>query len=154
MREKLMKQNYARAFRTAAILAALLLLVSAIVIPLSLARQISDFSALEQHGQELAAQQGGEHGEHHRLEREALWKSQITPLSTTNYVILGGLALLWLALGVCCWLLVMAWLYKSAVNEGMNRSLWPILGLFTNLLAVFAFLIVRDNPRRARPTAQ
>ena len=44
----------------------------------------------------------------------------------------------------------MAWLRKSAVSEGMNKSLWPILGLFTNLLAVFAFLIVRDNPHRAR----
>ena len=55
---------------------------------------------------------------------------------------------LWLALGAYYWLLVMAWLYKSAVNEGMNRSLWTILGLFTNLLAVLVFLIVRDDPRR------
>jgi len=44
--------------------------------------------------------------------------------------------------------------YKvSAVNEGMNKSLWMILGLFTNLLAVIAFLIVRDNPRRVKPQA-
>ena len=56
--------------------------------------------------------------------------------------------MLWLALGAYYWLLVMAWLYKSAVNEEMNRSLWTILGLFTNLLAVLAFLIVRDDPRR------
>ena len=47
----------------------------------------------------------------------------------------------------------MAWLYKNAVNEGMNRSLWPILGLFTNLLAVLAFLIVRDDPRRRKAAA-
>ena len=49
----------------------------------------------------------------------------------------------------------MAWLYKNAVNESINRSLWPILALFTNLLAVLAFLIVRDDPRRVRTrTAQ
>lgn len=39
------------------------------------------------------------------------------------------------------------------MNEGMNKSLWMILGLFTNLLAVIAFLIVRDNPRRVKPQA-
>ncbi len=47
----------------------------------------------------------------------------------------------------------MAWLYKSAVQEHMYKLLWPILGMFTNLLAVFAFLIIRDNPRRAIPSA-
>ena len=45
-------------------------------------------------------------------------------------------------------LLTVAWLYRSAVNEGMNKSLWPILGLFTNLLAAFAFMIIRDRPGR------
>ena len=72
------------------------------------------------------------------------------PLTAANYAILGGLLVLWLALGAYYWLLVMAWLYKSAVKEGMNKSLWPILGLFTNLLAVLLFLIVRDDPRRAK----
>lgn len=46
-------------------------------------------------------------------------------------------------------LAVVAWLYKSAVNEGMNKSLWPILGLFLNLFAVMAFCIVRDRPAKA-----
>lgn len=41
-----------------------------------------------------------------------------------------------------------AWLCKSAVNEGMNRSLWPILGLFFNVFAVMAFCIVRDRPQK------
>ena len=48
------------------------------------------------------------------------------------------------------WLLTAAWLYRSAVNEGMNKSLWMILGLVGNLLAVAAFLIVRDAPRRKK----
>ncbi len=68
-----------------------------------------------------------------------------------HFVLFGGLIVLWLALGAVYWLLVMAWLYKSAVCEGMNKSLWPILGLFFNLFAVFAFLIVRDRPNRTKP---
>ena len=148
MREAIMKKNYAKAFRTVILLAVLLAVVSAIAVPLSLSRQIRDISALEQSNEEQAIQQDGEHGEHH--DREALWKSQITPLTAANYAILGGLLVLWLVLGVYYWLLVMAWLYKSAVNEGMNKSLWPILGLFTNLLAVLLFLIVRDDSRRAK----
>lgn len=46
-------------------------------------------------------------------------------------------------------LAVIAWLYKSAVNEKMNKSLWPILGIFFNVFAVMAFCIVRDKPEKA-----
>ena len=48
------------------------------------------------------------------------------------------------------WLLTAAWLYRSAVNAGMNKSLWMILGLVGNLLAVAVFLIVRDAPQRKK----
>ena len=147
MREKLMKKNYAKAFKTIVILAVLLALFSAVVIPLSLSQQISDLSALHQTAQEQTVQQDGEH----HVDREELWKSRITPPSAGTLAALGGIAVLWLAFGIYYWLLVVAWLYKSAVNEGMNKSLWPILGSFANLLAVFAFLIVRDNPRRVKP---
>ena len=153
MREAIMKKNYAKVFKLVILLAVVLAVVTAVTVPLSLSQQISDLSALEQAKQEQTVQQpGGEYGARH-TDREELWKSQITPLSAANYAIIGGAAILWLVLGIYYWLLVMAWLYKNAVNEGMNKSLWPILGLFTNLLAVFAFLIVRDNPRRVRPQA-
>lgn len=148
MREKLMRKDYVKAFKTTVILAVLLALVSAVVVPLSLSQQISDLSSLKQSAQTV--RQDGDHGEH-SIEREDLWKSRITPPTAGTLAALGGIAVLWLALGIYYWLLVIAWLYKSAVNEGMNKSLWPILGLFTNLLAVFAFLIVRDNPRRVKP---
>ena len=144
MREKMMNKDYAKAFKTIVIMAVLLALLSAVVIPLSLSQQISDLSSLRQTSQEQTAQQDGEHSEHH-ADREELWKSQITPPTAGTLAALGGIAVLWLA--------VAAWLYKSAVNEGMNKSLWMILGLFTNLLAVIAFLIVRDNPRRVKPQA-
>lgn len=150
MRETIMKKNYAKAFKTVILLAVVLAVVTAVAIPLSLSQQISDISALEQTGQERTVQTDGEHGER-RDDREEGWKNRITPLNAVNYAVIGSAAVLWLALGLYYWLLVVAWLYKSAVNEGMNKSLWPILGLLTNLLAVFAFLIVRDDPRRVRP---
>ena len=151
MREAIMKKNYAKAFKTVIVLAVVLVIVTVVAIPLSLSQQISDISALKQTKQEQMVQQptDGEHGER-RDDREEAWKSQITPLSAVNYAVIGGAAVLWLALGIYYWLLVVAWLYKSAVNEGMNKSLWPILGLFTNLLAVFAFMIVRDRPARMK----
>ena len=81
---------------------------------------------------------GEEHhdGEHDGHDSEDAWKSQITPLTPTHFVIFGVAGLLWL--------------FRSAVNEGMNKSLWMILGLVGNLLAVAAFLIVRDAPRRKK----
>ncbi len=95
---------------------------------------------------------GEEHhdGEHDGHDSEDAWKSQITPLTPTHFVIFGVAGLLWLLLLAYYWLLTAAWLYRSAVNEGMNKSLWMILGLVGNLLAVAAFLIVRDAPRRKK----
>lgn len=152
MREVIMKKNYSKAFRMVILLAVVLAVISAVAIPLSLSRQISDISALEQTKQEQMMVREGDHGEG-RGEHDEAWKIQITPLSAVNYAVIGGAAVLWLALGLYYWLLVAAWLYKSAVNEGMNKSLWPILGLFTNLLAVLVFMIVRDDPRRIKAAA-
>lgn len=50
--------------------------------------------------------------------------------------------------GLCAlayWLMVAAWLYKASAKAGMNRALWPLLGLVFNLLAVLAFLILRER---------
>lgn len=50
--------------------------------------------------------------------------------------------------GLCAlayWLTVAAWLYKASANAGMNRALWMILGLLTNLAAVIVFLIIRGQ---------
>ena len=145
MHERVMRENYAKAYKLVVILAVVLAVVSAVAIPLSLSRQIRDAAALEQ-------TYGEEHhdGEHDGHDSEDAWKSQITPLTPTHFVIFGVAGLLWLLLLAWYWLLTAAWLYHSAVNEGMNKSLWMILGLVGNLLAVAAFLIVRDAPRRKK----
>jgi ribosomal protein L32 len=53
-------------------------------------------------------------------------------------------AFLCLLIPLAYWLLVMAWLYQAASKTAMNKTLWTILGLFFNLAAVIAFLIVRS----------
>ena len=51
MREKMMNKDYAKAFKTIVIMAVLLALLSAVVIPLSLSQQISDASHFRQQAQ-------------------------------------------------------------------------------------------------------
>ena len=162
MKEHVMKLDYAKTFKRIIVLFILLAVVTAVAIPLSLSQQISDAAALKQEyalAKQAAAdtaadngsdKQDGEHDHGHDLDREeAMWKSRITPLNAVNYAIIGGLSVLWTVLVIYYWLAVIAWLYKSAVNEKMNKSLWPILGIFFNIFAVMAFCIVRDRPEKA-----
>ena len=135
-----MHKDFAKAFKLIIVLFIILAVVTAVAIPLSLSQQISDASSIRQ---QAHAADMSEH------QTEKILKSSITPLNATNYAIIGGLGVLWAVLALFYWFDVVAWLYKSAVNEGMNKSLWPILGLFFNFLAVFAFMIVRDRPSRA-----
>lgn len=160
MKDHVMNLNYTKTFKRIALLFIILAVVTAVAIPLSLSRQISDAAALKQQyalAEQTAADgtdkadnaDGSERGDGHDRDREHAWKSQITPLNAVNYAIIGGLGVLWAVLALYYWLAVVAWLYKSAVNEGMNKSLRPILGLFLNLFAVMAFCIVRDRPAKA-----
>ena len=148
MHEKVMQLNYKKAYKWVVLLALVLAVVSAVVIPLSLSQQIRDVAALEQtyHENHSAAQRDSHDG-------EEAWKNQITPLTGMHFAVFGVAGVLWLALLAYYWLLTAAWLYRSAVTEGMNKSLWMILGLAGNLLAVAAFLIVRDAPQRAKKAA-
>ena len=153
MKDKIMRWNYKKAFITVIILAIVLALVSAITVPLSLSQQLRDAHAWEQTAKAERMQEAGKQTEHDSTRECDDWEQHITPLNTGHFVLFATLAVLWLALGAVYWLLVVAWLYKNAVTEGMNKSLWSILGLFFNLFAVFAFLIVRDQPKRSKPEA-
>lgn len=93
MHEKVMQKNYAKAYKLVAILAVVLAVLSTVVIPLSLSRQIRDAAALEQtYGED---RHDGEHDGH---DREDAWKSQITPLTPVHFVIFGVAGVLWVAL--------------------------------------------------------
>ena len=139
MKSSIMQKDFAKAFKTILVLFIVLAVLTAVVIPLSLSQQISDASAARQQVQFADMSED---------EVEYLLETSITPLDATNYAIIGGLGVVWVVLVLFYWYDVCAWLYKNAVIEGMNKSLWPILGAFFNFLAVFAFLIVRDRPSR------
>lgn len=154
MKDRVMSLNYAKTFKRILILFIVLAVVTAIAVPLSLSRQISDAAALrrqyalEKQNADLAGETNGK--DHHREDMEDVWKSRITPLGAVNYAVIGALGVLWVVLALYYWFTVAAWLYKSAVQENMNKSLWLYLGLLFNFLAVMAFCIVRDRPEKLK----
>ena len=155
MRDRILGRDYKRTFVLILLSALILGAAAGISIPVSLRVQISEKSVLRQQAKEQYQQMaitGGDYDLHDYLDdQEDTWASQMTPLTTANYIligVMGGLVLIWL---MWYWASVMGWLYQSADRENMNRPLWTILGGFFNFLAVFAFLIVRGRPDRARP---
>ena len=145
-----MTKNYKKAFRRLIICFVILVVISAVGIPLSLSQQIHDASVLKQQAALTSPDPtDNDDGHHYDAHHDEAWKSQITPLTAMNYVIIGAVILLMGIWVILYWLTVVAWLYKSAAVAGMNLSLWAILGTFLNIFAVLAFWIVRDRPARA-----
>ena len=143
-------KNYKKAFRRLIICFVILVVISAVGIPLSLSQQIHDASGLKQQAALTSPDPtDNDDGHHYDAHHDEAWKSQITPLTAMNYVIIGAVIILMGIWVILYWLTVVAWLYKSAAVAGMNLSLWAILGTFLNIFAVLAFWIVRDRPARA-----
>ena len=145
-----MTKNYKKAFRRLIICFVILVVISAVGIPLSLSQQIHDASVLKQQAALTSPDPtDNDDGHHYDAHHDEAWKSQITPLTAMNYVIIGAVIMLMGIWVILYWLTVVAWLYKSAAVAGMNLSLWAILGTFLNIFAVLAFWIVRVRPARA-----
>jgi ribosomal protein L32 len=118
--------------------------------------QISEMAALKgadsQNTQVTETQSGHDgDGEKHGRDREIgdlIDSGLVTRPSTAAEAV--GITSIVLC-GLCAlayWLMVAAWLYKASAKAKMNRALWTILGLLTNLIAVLAFLIVRGRMTR------
>lgn len=150
MKNYVMTKNYKKTFRRLIICFVILAVISAVGIPLSLSQQIHDASVLKQQAALTSPDPtDNDDGHHYDAHHDEAWKSQITPLTAMNYVIIGAVIMLMGIWVILYWLTVVAWLYKSAAVAGMNLSLWAILGTFLNIFAVLAFWIVRDRPARA-----
>lgn len=153
--EKLIKRSYKKRMLAILIAAATLLAVIAVLIPATLHRQISEFRALEkaQESEEASASVGenGEPNQEKKHSREQELKAvlkQLTPVGRGIKIAFAAVALLAFLLGAFYWITVAEWLYKAAVLQGLNRALWPILGLMFNIFAIPALLIVLCDPKR------
>lgn len=159
--KKLVERHYKKRIIAILIAAGILLAVTAILIPTTLHKQISEFRALEEQHElqekndaAAAAPEDAAEGKetHRREDNEHEFKAvlrQITPIGTGVKIAFAAVALLALLLGIFYWITVAEWLYKTAVLHGLNRALWPMLGLIGNLLVIPVLLIVLCDPKRA-----
>lgn len=170
LHDQIMNRNFYKVFKNIIICAAILLLITVAGFSMAFHVQIgemysflqnpnqqisvdnttdlsrSEANVSDMHSDKLEHNIWQQHDDEHEYELEMLL-SEITPPSVISLVFMSMLLILWLLLIIYYWICVVEWLYKSSVNSGMNRALWPILGVFFNLLAVCAFLIVRESPK-------
>ena len=166
--EKLVRRNYRKRILSILIAAVVLLVAVGILIPVTLRRQIAEFRALEDAREQqeetdaadaadAAAGTAEEQTERKHDGKEQKLKAilrQLTPVGKGTKAAFAAVALLAFLLGVFYWITVAEWLYKVAVTHGLNRALWPMLGLVFNLLTLPLLLIVLCDPKRVQSAAQ
>jgi hypothetical protein len=88
-----------------------------------------------------------QHREHDHDQEEVsiIDNSLITPPSSAAIAVGITSLVLCCACAVSYWLMVVAWLYKASSKVGLNKVLWGVLGLLTNLIALAAFFIVQSQ---------
>lgn len=156
--EKCIERNYTKRILAILIAAAVLLVAVAVLVPVTLRRQIAEFRALEEAREQQkeqtqpdasdpAAGREARKKDSHEREFKAILR-QLTPIGTGTKLAFAAVALLALLLGIFYWVTVAEWLYKTAVRRGLNRALWPMLGLLFNVLTVPVLLVVLYDPKR------
>lgn len=164
--ERLMKRNYPKRLLAIFLAAVFLLAVTAVLIPVTMRRQIAELRAWKEarEAQEKqtetvdpAATAEGESDRHDggKKELKAALRS-LTPIGKGVKVAFAAVALLAFLLGILWWVTTAEWLYQVAVLHGLNRALWPMLGCVLNVFAFLPLLVVLYDPKRlsAQATAQ
>ena len=152
--EKLIARNYKKRIVAVLIAAAVLLAVTAVLVPVTLGTQIDELRTLEKTHESQSETAPGvtETGKEHKHddkehEIKAILR-QLTPVAAGAKIAFAAVALLALLVGAFYWITVAEWLYKTAVVNGLNRALWPMLGLVFNVLVIPVLLIVLCDPKR------
>lgn len=159
--EKCIERNYTKRILAILIAAAVLLAAVAVLVPVTLRRQIAEFRTLEEAREQQkkqteqpqpdASAPAAGRAERKKDSRERELKAilrQLTPIGAGTKLAFAAVALAALLLGVFYWITVAEWLYKTAVRRGLNRALWPMLGLLFNVLTLPALLVVLCDPKR------
>mgnify|MGYP006956097573 CR=1 FL=1 len=138
--ERLMKRNYPKRLLAVFLAAVFLLAVTAVLIPVTMRRQIAELRAWKeaheaQERQEKQAEtvapamsaEGTESDKYDggKKELKAALRS-LTPIGKGVKVAFAALAFLAFLLGILWWVTVSEWLYQVAVLHGLNRALWPM----------------------------
>lgn len=169
---RLMKRNYAKRFMTLAVIFVALVLLTAVLTPLLLRRQLKALdNALEAAETETADTTGTENtgadtagtentgdtaptekkkDEEHRI-KAAL--HSLPEVGIAAKIILPLLALALIAVAVLFRVTEAEWLWRAAVTHRLNRALWPMLGALLGVLAVLALLVVVNDPKRLEKQA-
>lgn len=164
---RLMKRNYAGRFVTLAVIFAVLVLLTAVLTPLLLRRQLKALDhALEATETETADTAGAENtdagntgdmavtekkkDEEHRI-KVAL--RSLPEVGVAAKIVLPLLAVAMLATALLFRVTEAEWLWRAAVTYKCNRALWPILGACFGVLAVLALLVVLNDPKRLEKQA-
>lgn len=156
--EKLFKRNYTKRMLAILIAAVVLFAAVAVLIPVTLHKQIAEFRVLEEAREhheesdvqpdEAAVPSEREH-DGKKQELKAILR-QLSPIGSGTKIAFAVVAFLAFLLGAFYWITVAEWLYKTAVLNGLNRALWPMLGLLFNILIIPLLLIVLCDPKRNR----
>lgn len=156
--KKLVARNYRKRIVAMLIAAVVLIVAIAVLVPVTMHKQIEEFRALEK-AQEKQEDIGNENqipeeqisGKKHNGKEQGIKSMlrQLTPIGIGTKAVFAVVAFLAFLLGAFYWITVAEWLYKMAVIHEMNRALWPMLGLMFNVLVIPVLLIVLCDPKRA-----
>lgn len=169
--QRIMRLNYKKRIIAAVIAAGVLLAATAILIPTALHTQISELRAWKQEqerseeitGESTDEEAAGEYCRSEKAAKKAHGEKEhgiksalriLTPVPTGVKVAFAAIAVLAIMTGVFYWITFAEWLYKTAVLKGLNRALWPMLGLVFNILILPVLLIVLCDPKRAESGAK
>ncbi|MBP3038867.1 zinc ribbon domain-containing protein [Bacillaceae bacterium Marseille-Q3522] len=157
LQSKIMNMDFKKTAKRFIVLSLIIVIVGGILTGLMFRTQISEAityhqtyeNSRENRMQEETTRYNEEYREdgqwEHGFEKADFFESVPFTVPTVGaQIVLFTYAVLCALIGLVYWLLVMAWLYQAAFRASMNRTLWTILGLFFNLAAVVAFLIVRS----------